>query len=73
MRSRGAVGNTTCGTDCPDAAKVAGAVPARTPPAVRVESFSRKERRVIEVMGLGFEFLRANCTTTARVMRREAG
>jgi hypothetical protein len=67
------VGNTMCGTDCAAAAKVAGAAPARTPPAVRVESLSRKERRVIEFMGLGFEFVRANCTTIARAMRRESG
>jgi len=62
MRSRGAVGKATCGADWPDAAKAAGAALARTPPAVRMESFSRKERRVsgfmVFVVGLSVRIVR---------------
>lgn len=46
MRSRGAVGKAMCGSDWLAATRKVGEAPARRPPAVRVENFSRKERRV---------------------------
>src|ERR1700720_4987351 len=60
MRSRGAVGNGTCGPDCPEA-KALGAIASRKLPVEIAANFSRKVRRVREpIFVVGRT---ANCTT----------